>query len=241
MDEEDEQGDEEDEAEDDSEENSGEENEAAEEQQEGPAASAPAAAGQVEEEQAAEPAPAAKKQKLDGSIVAFMKQHAVPTAAVARERTPAICKYTPKKPIAEQPKANKKGRGSSKKAAGSRKNDVSRKTLQLRLDEHPGQHLKIVGLSLWCGACKCEVGSSKQDTHNHVCKTVKHRDNVAALDRGDQNQAAIQSAIHEYKGVMAEEHGPNVKIMGMERLPEARTAPWVRPAARTRCVNGTDL
>ena len=47
------------------------------------------------------------------------------------------------------------------------------------LQRASAQHLKTyIGTSLWCDACKNDVGSGKQDVRNHIV-TKKHADNVA--------------------------------------------------------------
>ena len=59
---------------------------------------------------------------------------------------------------------------------GARKNDVTPRTMNKRIKEHPGQGLKLVGGQIFCASCNCNVGSSKQDCDKHCNKTQKHKD-----------------------------------------------------------------
>ena len=99
-------------------------------------------------------------------------------------------------------------------------NDVKPETMKARIKEHPGQHLKIVGGQLWCDACKCNVGSGKQETAKHVEKTQKHKDKVVALSSSDSNKGAIQQAIHDFKEVVKDAHGEAAEVQGLMRVPE---------------------
>ena len=159
--------------------------------------------------------PPAKRQKsfVDGSLRSFVTKHAPPPAKIAASRKSNA--YMPKKPIAEQP-SRKVGRGASLHKNGARVNDVSHATMNKRLKEHPGQGLRLVGGQIFCAACNCNVGSSKQDCDKHVNKTQKHKDAVAALSKTVENQGAIQLAIHDYTAAQ----GEGVEIRGLTRVPE---------------------
>eukprot|EP00966_Prymnesium_polylepis_P145297 3355312-Prymnesium_polylepis.1 len=81
-----------------------------------------------EDPEAAEPA--AKKQQVQPSLLAFVSKHAPPAARVASERKMSLSTYKPKE---KAPKArNTQGRGASSKKNGGRKNDVRPATLQKR-------------------------------------------------------------------------------------------------------------
>ena len=164
----------------------------------------------------------AKQQKsmLFGSMLSFVTKHAPQQAKIAAVRkSSAGSAYTPRKPIAEQP-ARQVGRGVSKKTNGSRVNDVKPDTMKERIKEHPGQHLKIMGGQLWCDACKCRVGSGKQEARKHVEQTQKHKDSVAALATADTNVGAIQAAIHDYQQEVKDAFGEAAEIKGLTRVPE---------------------
>jgi len=172
-------------------------------------AEAEAEAEEVEEQ------PPAKRQNslVDGNLMAFVTKHAPPAAKIAASRKSHA--YTPKKSIAEQP-SRSVGRGASTHKNGARKNDVMQATMNKRIKEHPGQGLRLVGGQIFCAACNCNVGSSKQDCDKHVNKTQKHKDAVAALSTSKENQGAIQKAIHDY----AAAQGEGVEIRGLTRVPE---------------------
>ena len=172
-------------------------------------AEAEAEAEEVEEQ------PPAKRQKTwaDGNMMSFVTKHAPPAAKIAAPRKTAA--FVPKKTIAKQPPPSM-GRGASKHKNGARKNDVAPKTMNKRIKEHPGQSLKLQGGQIFCAACNCNVGSSKQDCDKHVNKTQKHKDAVAALSTSNENTAAIQIAIHDY----AEAQDEGVEIKGLSRVPE---------------------
>ena len=172
-------------------------------------AEAEAEAEEVEEQ------PPAKKQKTlaDGNLMAFVTKNAPPAAKIAASRKTGA--FTPKKTIAKQPPPSM-GRGASTHKNGARKNDVTPRTMNKRIKEHPGQSLKLRGGQIFCAACNCNVGSSKQDCNKHVNKTQKHKDAVAALSTANENTGAIQIAIHDY----AEAQGEGVEIKGLSRVPE---------------------
>ena len=81
-------------------------------------------------------------------------------------------------PVSKQPRQN-----------GSRKDDVKPETMKERIREHPGQHFQIVTGQLWCGACKCNVGSARVAVRRHVL-TKKHTEKLAALSMSDTNKDA---------------------------------------------------
>ena len=84
---------------------------------------------------------------------------------------------------------------------------------------------------MWCSACSCRVGSSKQDVDKHVNKTNKHKEKVAELGATEQNAASIQQAIHDFKGIINEERGDGVEIKGL-----SCRVPMDTQVARAECL-----
>ena len=181
----------------------------------------------VQPSKAEKPADTATRSMLD-----FVTKHAPPAAAVASARKVTVRNVWPKA-IAKKPLRAGKGRGGSKKKQGTRKNDVSAKTLLKRVAEWPGHMLKACGGQLWCGACGKNIGSAKQDVRKHCEQVESHKVALANLAKADSNMAQLQSALHDYKDMVKQEHGPTATIPGMEKVASATQE------ARAECVEET--
>ena len=86
-------------------------------------------------------------------------------------------------------------------------------TLAKRPKQFPGNHLKVANGQLWCGACFKNIGSGKKAVEDHCYKCQKHKDGLAKLESNDANKEAIQTAIHDFKGVQLAA-GQRVQGMG---------------------------
>ena len=217
---------------DDDDDGEGEDDEEEDEDADATATAGTTAAGEEEEEAVAEEeeAPAAKKKATgaQGSMLAFMTKHAAPKAAIATPRKQAV--ITPPAPK-KLPNRNVKGRGPSKKKQGSRANDGKNpKTLDKRIEEHPGHLLRKTAGQLFCGVCQINIGSSKQVVDKHCTEVKRHQDGLATLAACDKNKAEIQKALHDYADEVVEQHGEGSAVRGMDRVPHETQA------ARAECL-----
>ena len=114
------------------------------------------------------------------------------------KQAPAACAARKRKAFVVR---NKKGRGPSKKPNGARSNDVSVETAKKRTKEF--MWAKIGPNGIWCGACKCDVGSSMGTMRQHE-KSAKHMEKAAAMaakDEGDKDRSrAMIEAFAELAG-----------------------------------------
>eukprot|EP00966_Prymnesium_polylepis_P045707 1058131-Prymnesium_polylepis.1 len=142
-----------------------------------------------EAEEAPEAAePAAKKQKLQPTLLSFVSKHAPPAARIATERKVNLSTYKPKEE-ASAPVRNTAGRGPSKKKNGGRKNDVTAKTLHKRVSEHPGHKLRPSCGQLYCGTCGHNIASGKGPCADH-CNSDVHKKKLEEAGERQQNSGA---------------------------------------------------
>ena len=180
---------------------------------------------QAQEQTELEMEPAQKKQR--GSIFAFVTKRADQESTLPAElqdlfgkRKQEAALVGRERKMATLAKSRKVGRGNSTKKNGGRKNDVSAQTAKKRIGEHPGHKLQFVGGQVWCGLCKCNIGSGKQTVDKHVLASKKHLAAMKAADAGVEQAAAAatERAITEYKGILAAE---DVRAKGLEGVPRA--------------------
>eukprot|EP00967_Tisochrysis_lutea_P112039 scaffold176642_cov24-Tisochrysis_lutea.AAC.1 len=131
-----------------------------------------------EEEEEEEATQEEDKEESEGdpnqpTLFAFVQRHMPPASHINKKRKVALSRYEPKK-VRKMVNVNNQGRGVSNKKNGGRSNDVSQETMSKRVSEWPGHMLKIVGKQLWCGVCRCNLGSSKQSVARHCSSVVKH-------------------------------------------------------------------
>ena len=103
---------------------------------------------------------------------------------------------------------NNKGKASKKKQ-GSRKTDVSAKTLRQRPNEFPGQGLRVLNGQLFCEPCSRNVGSGKQRCKDH-CETDTHKDHLIEWEHKSEDKKRTKEAIIEWNQEQVDEGGSEV-------------------------------
>jgi len=112
-----------------------------------------------------------------------------------------------------------KGKKTSNRKQGTRKSDVSPATMKLRLQEFPGNKLRIEGGQLFCGACNGNIGSGKTEVQRH-CLNTKHTKNLTkAIDRGARTEER-RNALQEYQENFAKEND-GARVASLHTMPEA--------------------
>ena len=142
----------------------------------------------------------AARRKRKAGALAFSSHFAPVPAAIAKERKTR--KIAPPEGVKV-----------SRMKQGSRKRDVSKATLQKKVDPYHGLLVRLGGL--WCNKCNCGVRSSATSSRLHKV-TKKHLAAMASVEKSDNNSKLIQTALLELKET--KEKG-GFKVAGLQLVP----------------------
>lgn len=85
-------------------------------------------------------------------------------------------------------------RGRAKLQRQTKQSNVS---LAQRLNDFPGQSLKVSGFDLWCKCCKQSIPNLSESLKRHIT-TTKHKLNLKKLNESDRSDAGLLTDLADY-------------------------------------------